>query len=60
MLDKQSGEIRLVGGTVFKWILDGKEIYGWVEDHGSVVKGTSGWFRTADPYTAVRAVGEPI
>lgn len=50
-----SGDIPLNNGHVFRWMIQGDrtpEIYAWVEKDHSIVKGTGGFWRTADPIVA--------
>lgn len=55
MATKTHGRIELDNGHTFFWTLEGKEIYGWVDDtNGIIVNGASGWYRTNDPEKAAR------
>lgn len=50
-----SGEIALEDDFYFKWTMTGTsvpEVYGWVEKGWSIVKGSTGWWRTAEPQEA--------
>lgn len=49
------GDVQLDAHRTFKWYNEtGAEIYGWTEENGSIIKGSSGWFRTTDPEAAAR------
>lgn len=57
------GKIPLREGYTFRWTRrdsdKAPEVYGWVEgpEQYAIVKGTGGWYRTADP-TAAAAVAQ--
>lgn len=48
------GCIKLDNGFEFGWSIEGGEIYGYVVEPkwGSIVKGSSGFYRTLDPHKA--------
>ena len=48
-----SGKTELKDDYVFCWYNEeGAEIYGWTEYQGTIIKGSSGWFRTTLPEVA--------
>jgi hypothetical protein len=56
-MSKKFGDIPLRDGYVFRWMMTGDtvpEVYGWTEKDYSIVKGTTGWFRTTDAEAAAK------
>lgn len=55
------GTFNVEGGYVFRWTIDWRlrkpELYGCLEDeHGNLVPGFSGWYRTTSPRSALAVV----
>ena len=48
------GTIELDSGYSFRYMNDGREVYGWVERNHDIVPGTSGFYRTNDPERAAK------
>lgn len=63
MSNKYIPDIALTNGHVFRCTISGDkcpEIYGWIEKGHTIVKGTSGWYRTTDANLAARIAANNI